>query len=65
MRDKTFAIEEGAIHGGTECTACEETARARTAGAPGGDVAFGYYGDTFAYPHHGLHGGVDRQRLRY
>jgi hypothetical protein len=37
MPDKTFAIEEGSIHGGTECTACE-----KLHGLPAG-----YYGDTF------------------
>jgi pimeloyl-ACP methyl ester carboxylesterase len=45
MRDKTFAIEEGAIHGGTECTACEKQLGLPQP-APGG-TAFGYYGDTF------------------
>ena len=34
--DKTFAIEEGSVHGGTECTACEQAL-----GLPAG-----YYGDT-------------------
>ena len=55
MPDKTFAIEEGSVHGGTECTACETLlglptpAPAGTPG-PGGATApptFGYYGDTF------------------
>jgi hypothetical protein len=35
--DKTLAYEEGAVHGGTECTACETLL-----GLPAG-----YYGDTF------------------
>jgi hypothetical protein len=35
--DKTYAIEEGAVHGGTECTACETLL-----GLPAG-----FYGDTF------------------
>jgi pimeloyl-ACP methyl ester carboxylesterase len=38
MPDKTFAIEEGSIHPGTECTQCE-----KLHGLPPG-----YYGDTFA-----------------
>ncbi len=35
--DKTYAIEEGSVHGGTECTACEQML-----GLP-----HGFYGDTF------------------
>jgi hypothetical protein len=35
--DKTYAIEEGSVHGGTECTACETLL-----GLPAG-----FYGDTF------------------
>ena len=38
MADKTYAITEGSVHGGTECTACEAQE-----GLPNG-----YYGDTFA-----------------
>jgi hypothetical protein len=38
MPDKTYAIEEGSIHPGTECTQCE-----KLHGLPPG-----YYGDTFA-----------------
>ena len=46
MADKTFAIEEGAVHGGTECTACE-TARGLATPGPGPSPQYGYYGDTF------------------
>ena len=38
MADKTYAITEGSVHGGTECTACEAQEGLPT----------GYYGDTFA-----------------
>ena len=44
MNDKTFAITEGAIHGGTECTACENLLGLAT---PLSSSTFGYYGDTF------------------
>lgn len=46
MRDKTFAIEEGAVHAGTECTACE-AARGLATPEPGPSPQYGYYGDTF------------------
>lgn len=42
--DKTFAITEGAVHGGTECSACETQAGLPT---PASTTTFGYYGDTF------------------
>jgi pimeloyl-ACP methyl ester carboxylesterase len=45
MTDKTFAITEGAVHGGTECTACETLLGLPT---PAGAGAFGYYGDSFS-----------------
>jgi pimeloyl-ACP methyl ester carboxylesterase len=56
MSDKTFAIEEGAVHGGTECTQCEALLGLPTPAptgtpGPGGATApptFGYYGDTFS-----------------
>lgn len=44
MSDKTYAITEGAIHGGTECTACEALLGLAT---PSSSATFGYYGDTF------------------
>lgn len=44
MADKTFAITEGAVHGGTECTACETQ---RGLAAPASPTTFGYFGDTF------------------
>jgi pimeloyl-ACP methyl ester carboxylesterase len=54
MPDKTFAIEEGSVHGGTECTQCETQQGLPTpapTGAPGPNgtapPTFGYYGDTF------------------
>jgi hypothetical protein len=46
MADKTLAMEEGSVHGGTECTACEVAQGLPTPG-PNGNPAFGYYGDTF------------------
>jgi hypothetical protein len=46
MNDKTFAITEGAIHGGTECTACETLLGLPT---PSSNSTFGYYGDTFTH----------------
>jgi hypothetical protein len=42
--DKTYAIEEGSVHGGTECTACEALLGLPQPSGPG---TFGYYGDTF------------------
>ncbi len=45
MADKTFAIEEGAVHGGTECSACEQLLGLQT---PVGSTSFGYFGDTFS-----------------
>jgi pimeloyl-ACP methyl ester carboxylesterase len=48
MPDKTFAIEEGSVHGGTECTACEKLLGLPQPGSgPNPNPAFGYYGDTF------------------
>ena len=55
MPDKTFAIEEGSVHGGTECTACETQLGLPTPAPTGTPLAngspapatFGYYGDTF------------------
>jgi hypothetical protein len=41
--DKTYAIEEGAVHGGTECTACEAILGLSQPSGPG---TFGYFGDT-------------------
>lgn len=41
--DKTYAIEEGAVHGGTECTACEAILGLPQPSGPG---TFGYFGDT-------------------
>ena len=42
--DKTFAITEGAVHGGTECTACETALKLPL---PASAESFGFYGDTF------------------
>jgi len=42
--DKTYVIEEGSVHGGTECTACEALLGLPQPSGPG---TFGYYGDTF------------------
>ncbi|HEY6184863.1 MAG TPA: hypothetical protein VIW67_21650 [Terriglobales bacterium] len=42
--DKTYALEEGAVHGGTECTACEALLGLPQPSGPG---TFGYFGDTF------------------
>jgi hypothetical protein len=44
MTDKTFAVTEGAVHGGTECTACETMLGLP---APANASSFGFYGDTF------------------
>jgi hypothetical protein len=44
MADKTYAIEEGSVHGGTECTACEKQLNLAQ---PGSATTFGFYGDTF------------------
>ena len=43
MTDKTYAIEEGSVHAGTECTACEVLLGLPTPTSP---TTFGYYGDT-------------------
>ncbi len=43
-KDKTYAIEEGSVHGGTECTACEALLGLPQPSGPG---TFGYFGDTF------------------
>lgn len=45
MTDKTFAILEGATHGGTECTACEAQLGLPQ---PASATSFGYYGDTLS-----------------
>jgi hypothetical protein len=42
--DKTYVIEEGSVHGGTECTACEALLGLPQPSGPG---TFGYFGDTF------------------
>ena len=42
--DKTYVIEEGSVHGGTECTSCETLLGLPTPSGPG---TFGYFGDTF------------------
>jgi hypothetical protein len=42
--DKTYVIEEGSVHGGTDCTACETLLGLPTPSGPG---TFGYFGDTF------------------
>ena len=54
MADKTIAMEEGSVHGGTECTQCETLLGLPTpapTGTPGpsgtAPPTFGYYGDTF------------------
>ena len=48
MADKTIAMEEGSVHGGTECTACEtQFGLATPAPAVNGVVQYGYYGNTF------------------
>jgi hypothetical protein len=41
--DKTYAIEEGSVHGGGECTACEAILGLPQPSGPG---TFGYFGDT-------------------
>ena len=41
--DKRYAIEEGAVHGGSECTACEAILGLPQPSGPG---TFGYFGDT-------------------
>ena len=41
--DKTYAIEEGSVHVGTECTACEAILGLPQPSGPG---TFGYFGDT-------------------
>jgi hypothetical protein len=42
--DKTYVIEEGAVHVGTECAACEALLGLPQPSGPG---TFGYFGDTF------------------
>ena len=42
-KDKTYAIEEGSVHGGSECTACEALLGLPQPSGPG---TFGYFGDT-------------------
>ena len=41
--DKTYALEEGSVHVGTECTACEALLGLPQPTGPG---TFGYFGDT-------------------
>ena len=41
--DKTYALEEGSVHGGGECTACEAILGLPQPSGPG---TFGYFGDT-------------------
>jgi hypothetical protein len=49
MADKTIAMEEGSVHGGTECTACETLLGLATPApvASGSPPTYGYYGNTF------------------
>jgi len=42
-KDKTYALEEGAVHGGSECTACEAILGLPQPSGPG---SFGFFGDT-------------------